>query len=112
MYKQVTLFLVTLAGWIRLRQGYAETSEPKAAVSYCSERSDMRKPYLLEENRVMKQQLDVSGKKLRLSNVQRRSLAKKAEAQQRFQFGYSARLPPRKMVRIAQQWILWRIGPI
>lgn len=40
----------------------------------------MRKPYLLEENRVMKQQLDVSGKKLRLSNVQRRSLAKKAKA--------------------------------
>ena len=36
--------------------------------------------YLLEENRVMKQQLNVFGKELRLSNVQRRSLAKKAKA--------------------------------
>ncbi|MGE9271473.1 MAG: integrase core domain-containing protein, partial [Verrucomicrobiales bacterium] len=36
--------------------------------------------YLLEENRVLKQQLNASGKKLRLSNVQRRSLAKKAKA--------------------------------
>ena len=33
--------------------------------------------YLLEENRVLKGQLDASGKKLRLTNAQRRSLAKK-----------------------------------
>lgn len=57
--------------------------EPKAAVchrvfawSSKEHRDDSAKP----TNRVMKQQLDVSGKKLRLSNVQRRSLAKKAKA--------------------------------
>jgi hypothetical protein len=57
---QVTLFLVTLAGWMNRKQ--------QSVIEY-----------LLEENRVMKQQLNASGKKLRLSNVQRRSLAKKAK---------------------------------
>lgn len=60
MNTQVTLFLVALAGWMnRKQQNVIE--------------------YLLEENRVMKQQLNASVKKLRLNNVQRRSLAKKAK---------------------------------
>jgi len=35
--------------------------------------------YLLEENRVLKQQFDATGKKLRLNDMQRRSLAKKGK---------------------------------
>ena len=61
MNTQVTLFLVTLAGWMTRKQ--------QSVIDY-----------LLEENRVMKPQLDASGKKLRLSNVQRRCLAKEAKA--------------------------------
>ncbi len=55
------LILVTLAGWLNRKQ--------QSVIEY-----------LLEENRVLKQQLNASGKKLRLSNVPRRSLAKKAKA--------------------------------
>ncbi len=35
--------------------------------------------YLLEENRILKQQFDATGKKLDLTNAQRRSLAKKGK---------------------------------
>ena len=36
--------------------------------------------YLLEENRVLRQQFDHTGKKLRLDNQQRRELAKRGKA--------------------------------
>jgi hypothetical protein len=36
--------------------------------------------YLLEENRVLKQQFESTGKKLRLDNHQRRNLAKRGKA--------------------------------
>jgi hypothetical protein len=55
---QVQLFLAVMAGWMNRRQ--QQVIE-----------------YLLEENRILKEQFDRTGRKLRLSNHQRRNLAKR-----------------------------------
>jgi len=55
------MFLTIMAGWMNRKQ--------QAVIEY-----------LLEENHVLKQQLDQKGKKLKLTNCQRRSLAKKGKA--------------------------------
>lgn len=57
---QAIIFLTTIAGWMNRKQ--QQVIE-----------------YMLEENRVLKQQLDSSGKKLRLNDSQRRMLAKKGK---------------------------------
>ncbi|WP_246455694.1 hypothetical protein [Ruficoccus amylovorans] len=56
MNRQLTTFLGFMAGWIGRRQ-------------------QLVIDYLLEENRVLKEQFDATGKKLRLTNAQRRNLA-------------------------------------
>jgi len=57
---QTHLILSILAGWMNRKQ--------QAVIEY-----------LLDENRVLKQQLDQTGKKLKLNNCQRRNLAKKGK---------------------------------
>jgi hypothetical protein len=59
-----------------LDESKAAVCDQLSAGSSEEQRDDSAKP----TTRVMKQQLDASGKKLRLSNVQRRSLAKKAKS--------------------------------
>ena len=54
------MILTILAGWMSRKQ--------QAVIEY-----------LLEENRVLKQQLNETGKKLTLNNCQRRNLAKKGK---------------------------------
>jgi transposase InsO family protein len=58
---QVHIFLAILAGWMNRKQ--------QKVIEY-----------LLEENRVLKQQFESTGKKLRLNNHQRRNLAKRGKA--------------------------------
>jgi len=58
MKPQARLFLTTLAGWMNRKQ------------------QDVIE-YLMEENRILKEQFDSTGKKLRLNNHQRRNLAMK-----------------------------------
>lgn len=58
MKTQATLLLATLAGWMNRKQ--------QRVIEY-----------LLEENRVLKEEFDKTGKKLRLDNCQRRELGKK-----------------------------------
>ena len=58
MSTQALIFLMAMAGWMNRKQQFVIE-------------------YLLEENRVLKGQLDASGKKLRFTNAQRRNLAKK-----------------------------------
>jgi len=57
---QGQMILTILAGWMNRKQ--------QAVIEY-----------LLEENRVLKQQLEQTGKKLKLNNCQRRNLAKKGK---------------------------------
>jgi hypothetical protein len=58
---QVQIFLAILAGWMNRKQ--------QKVIEY-----------LLEENRVLKQQFESTGKKLQLNNHQRRNLAKRGKA--------------------------------
>ena len=58
MNTQAQIFLTILAGWMNRKQ-------------------QMVIEYLLEENRILKEQFDKTGKKLKLTNQQRRELARK-----------------------------------
>ncbi len=59
--KQVQIYLAVLAGWMNRKQ--------QKVIEY-----------LLEENQILKQQFESTGKKLRLDNHQRRNLAKRGKA--------------------------------
>jgi len=59
--KQVQIFLAVLAGWMNRKQ--------QKVIEY-----------LLEENQILKQQFESTGKKLRLDNHQRRNLARRGKA--------------------------------
>jgi hypothetical protein len=51
--------------------------------------------YLLEENRILKEQFDLTGKKLRLDNRQRRELAKRGKAMSWSDLqSYAGTIPP------------------